>query len=89
MIKLFAAASVLTIGLAGHALAQGTITGAPAGEMPVTQAPPASPAAHPYQRHSVYRHHYPHMARHSTHRMPSRAAPMPEGGAAPQGGKQP
>jgi hypothetical protein len=82
MIKLFAAASVLTIGLAGHALAQGTITGAPAGKMPVTQAPPASTATRPYH------HHYRHMARHFTHRIPSRAAAAPNG-AAPQGGTQP
>lgn len=88
MIKIFVAASVLTVGLAGSALAQGTMTGAPAGKMPVTQAPPASTAMRPYHRHYVYRPRYHHMARHYTHGMPSRTA-TPQGGAAPQGGTQP
>jgi hypothetical protein len=39
MIKSLVAAAVLSIGLAGHALAQNTITGAPAGTAPATPAP--------------------------------------------------
>jgi hypothetical protein len=39
MIKSFVVAAALTIGLAGYAFAQNTITGAPAGTAPVTPAP--------------------------------------------------
>lgn len=64
MIKCFVAAAVLTFGLAGPALAQGTITGAPAGQIPETQANPASAGARThypiYRRHVVRRElHHP------------------------------
>jgi hypothetical protein len=39
MIKSLVAAAALTIGLAGYAFAQNTITGAPAGTTPETPAP--------------------------------------------------
>jgi hypothetical protein len=39
MIKSFIVAAALTIGLAGYAFAQNTITGAPAGTAPETPAP--------------------------------------------------
>ena len=39
MIKSLVAAAALTIGLAGYAVAQNTVTGAPAGTAPETPAP--------------------------------------------------
>jgi hypothetical protein len=39
MIKSFVVAAALTIGLAGYAFAQNTVTGAPAGTAPETPAP--------------------------------------------------
>jgi hypothetical protein len=43
MIKSLVAAAVLTIGLAGYASAQDTVTGAPAGTAPMTPAPGTHP----------------------------------------------
>jgi hypothetical protein len=60
MIKSFVAASVLTLALAGPALAQGTITGAPADNMPLTQTNPSeggAPTLAPHHRRHVYGGH--------------------------------
>ena len=70
MIKTLAAAAVLSLGLSGYALAQSTITGAPAGTAPETAEPmPVHPHHHP-QHH--YHHHHHHM-----HHMAPEAAPAP------------
>lgn len=59
MIKSLAAAAVLTIALAGYAVAQETVTGAPAGTAPVTAEP--APMHH-HHHHHHYHHHMHHMA---------------------------
>jgi hypothetical protein len=43
MLKSFVVAAALTIGLAGYAAAQNTVTGAPAGTAPETPAPGTHP----------------------------------------------
>jgi len=87
MFKTLVAASVLTLGLGGSALAQSTITGAPAGQIPETQEPPARTSMPRHHFHHVYRHHYYHVARHAMHRKaPPGTATTTPAGAAPQGG---
>ena len=68
MIKSLVTAAALTIGLAGYAFAQNTITGAPAGTAPETPAPipgmMAAPTgvahAHHVVHHHVVHHHVVH-----------------------------
>ena len=62
MIRSLAAAAVLSLGLTGYALAQATITGAPAGTAPVT--------AEPMQHHHHHHHHH-----HMHHEMAPAPAP--------------
>jgi hypothetical protein len=70
MIRTLAAAAVLSIGLGGYALAQSTVTGAPAGTAPET----AEPMHHVH--HHVHHHHHHHM--HHVTAAPARAsAPAP------------
>jgi hypothetical protein len=83
MIKSLVAAAALTIGLAGYAVAQNTVTGAPAGTAPETPAPgiPApipglmapAPAAAPSGSHKSRMRHQANMskerARASAHHM--------------------
>src|ERR1700677_3107792 len=64
MIKSLVVAAALTIGLAGYAVAQNTITGAPAGTAPETPAPGTplpipgvTPAPAPTGSHSSQRRH--------------------------------
>ncbi|HEY1888482.1 MAG TPA: hypothetical protein VGG86_20935 [Roseiarcus sp.] len=71
MIKTLAAAAVLSLGLSGYALAQSTITGAPAGTAPETAEPPA-PMMHHHHHH--HHHHYYH---HHMHHMAPEGAPAP------------
>jgi hypothetical protein len=71
MIKRLVTAAALTIGLAGYAFAQNTITGAPAGTAPETPAPgtpapipgmmPAPTESHMHH-HVVHHHVHHHMA---------------------------
>jgi hypothetical protein len=69
MIKTLAAAAVLSLGLAGYAVAQETTTGAPAGTAPMTAEPPMH--HHHHHHHHVYHHHH-----HMHHEMaPAPAAP--------------
>jgi hypothetical protein len=84
MIKSIVAAAVLTIGLAGYAVAQETTTGAPAGEAPMTQEPaPMAPHHHVVHHHVMHHvHHHVHHMAHHNHMM----APAPEAGAPPAGG---
>ncbi|HEY3624409.1 MAG TPA: hypothetical protein VGL12_18800 [Roseiarcus sp.] len=67
MIKSLVAAAVLSLGLTGYALAQSTITGAPAGTAPETAEPMAV-------HHHHHHHHYHH---HHMHHMAPEAAPAP------------
>ncbi len=67
MIKSILVVSVLSLASGGAALAQATITGAPAGQMPDTQEPYGSgaagmPHAHHMTRHAQRRHHMRHTA---------------------------
>jgi len=72
MIKSLVAASVITLAFGGTALAQATVTGAPAGEQPVTQEPNGSGAAGmPHHR----RHYSHHAQRHHMRHAPGSAAP--------------
>ena len=68
MIKTLAAAAVLSLGLSGYALAQSTITGAPAGTAPETAEPMPM---HHHHHHQSHHHHHHHM-----HAAPM-AAPAP------------
>jgi hypothetical protein len=61
MIKTIAAAAILSLGLSGYALAQSTITGAPAGTAPET-AEPMPVHHHHHHHHHHYYHHHHHMA---------------------------
>lgn len=63
MIKTLAVAAVLSLGIAGYAVAQETTTGAPAGTASVNHEPPV-----------VHRHHHHH---HHHHIAPSARAPAP------------
>jgi hypothetical protein len=74
MIKRLVTAAALTIGLAGYAFAQNTITGAPAGTAPETPAPgtpapipgmmpaPTGSRVHHHMHHHVHHHMHHHMA---------------------------
>ena len=70
MIKTLAAAAVLSLGLSGYALAQSTVTGAPAGTAPETAEP--MPVHHHH-----HHHHYVHHHHHHHHHMAPEAAPAP------------
>ena len=72
MIKRLVTAAALTIGLAGYAFAQNTITGAPAGTAPEAPAP-GTPAPIPgmmpaptesHMHHHVVHHHVHHHMHH-------------------------
>ena len=93
MIKSFAVAAALSIGLAGYAFAQNTITGAPAGTAPETPAPgtplpipgvgPATTAA-PSGSHRSQMRHRANTSRerarasaHHMHHMRHNPAPKP------------
>jgi hypothetical protein len=81
MIKSLVLAAAVTIGLASYAIAQETSPGAPAGNAPITQEPPApaAPAMHHHMHH--YHHHMHHYARHYHHPMHhnmATSAPAPE-----------
>lgn len=73
MIKTLAAAAVLSLGLAGYAMAQATVTGAPEGTAPET----AEPMHHHHHHH--HHHHY-----HHHHHMHHEMAPAPAPAAPPQ-----
>ena len=62
MIKTLAAAAVLSLGLAGYAMAQDT--------------PAAAPMAEPMHHHHHHHHHY-HHHHHHMHHMAPKAAPAP------------
>jgi hypothetical protein len=64
MVKIITAAAVLSLGLAGYAVAQETTTGAPAGTASVNHEPPV-----------VHHHHHHH--HHHIHHMAPEAAPAP------------
>jgi hypothetical protein len=66
MVKTLVAATVLTIGLSGYALAQDTAPGSPAGTKPMTPAPMM------HMHHPM--HHVHHRTMHPKHH--DRAAPM-------------
>jgi hypothetical protein len=72
MIKTLAAAAVLSLSLAGYAVAQETAPGSPAGTASVNAEPPA-----PMMHHHHHHHHYVH--HHHHHHM----APAPEAAPAP------
>ena len=55
MIKSFVVAAALTIGFAGYALAQDTVTGAPAGTAPMKPAPMTH--MHHHTHHHIHHHH--------------------------------
>jgi hypothetical protein len=71
MIKSLVIAAVVSLGLAGYAVAQETTTGAPAGTASVNHEPPG-PVGH-------HHHHYVHHHHHHHHHMASvpEAAPAP------------
>jgi hypothetical protein len=73
MIKTLAAAAVLSLGLAGYAVAQETAPGAPAGTASVNAEPP-TPMHHHHHHHYVHHHHHHH--HHMDHMAPE-AAPAP------------
>ena len=77
MIKSLAVAAALTIGLAGYAFAQNTITGAPAGTAPETPAP-GTPAPMGSEMHHHHHHHHHHHMHHH------KAAPMAAPAEAPK-----
>ena len=77
MVKTIVAASVVSLAFGGAALAQATITGAPAGQMPVTAEPHGSGA-----QGMPHAHHYRHHAQRHHHMRSS-------GGATPTGATQP
>jgi fatty acid desaturase len=56
MIKSLVVAAALTIGLAGYAFAQETVTGAPAGTASVNAEPPMM-----HMHHHMHHHHHHHM----------------------------
>jgi hypothetical protein len=59
MIKSIVVAAALTIGFAGYAVAQETVTGAPAGTASVNAEPPMH--HHHHHHHHHYHHHHHHM----------------------------
>ena len=73
MIKSLVIAAVVSLGLAGYAVAQETTTGAPAGTASVNHEPPG-PVGH--HHHHYFHHHHWH---HHHHHM----APAPEAAPAP------
>jgi hypothetical protein len=64
MIKSHVVAAVVSLGLAGYAVAQETTTGAPAGTASVNHEPPGpGPTMHRHHHHHyVHHHHHHHMA---------------------------
>jgi hypothetical protein len=85
MIKSLVAAAVLTIGLAGYASAQDTVTGAPAGTAPMTPAPGTHPPIPGMTgSHKSQMRHRANMSRerarasaHHMHHMRQKSAPKP------------
>jgi hypothetical protein len=87
MIKSLVVAAALTIGVAGYAFAQNTITGAPAGTAPETPAPGTPlpiPGVSPTGSHSSQMRHRANMSRerarasaHHMHHMRHNPAPKP------------
>jgi hypothetical protein len=73
MIKSLVVAAVVSLGLAGYAVAQETTTGAPAGTASVNHEPPGPVGRH---HHHYFHHHHWH---HHHHHM----APAPEAAPAP------
>jgi hypothetical protein len=57
VIKTLVTAAVLSLGLAGYAVAQETVTGAPAGTASVNAEPPM----HHHHHHHWHWHHHHHM----------------------------
>jgi hypothetical protein len=90
MIKSLVAAAALTIGLAGYAVAQNTVTGAPAGTAPETPAPgtpapipglmaPAPTGSHQSQmRHRANSKERARASAHHMHHMRHNPAPPPK-----------
>jgi hypothetical protein len=72
MIKTLAAAAVLSLGLTGYAVAQATVTGAPAGTAPETAEP------------VIHHHHHHHHHHHYMHHDMAAPAPAPAPGAPAQ-----
>jgi hypothetical protein len=84
MMKSLVLAAAVTIGLAGYAFAQNTVTGAPAGTAPETPAagtPLPIPGVTPTGSHKSQMRHRANMskerARASAHHMRHKAAPKP------------
>jgi hypothetical protein len=75
VIKTLVTAAVLSLGLGGYAFAQSTITGAPAGTVPVTAEP---------MSHHHHHHHHWHWHHHHHHMHEMAPAPVPAAPAAPQ-----
>jgi hypothetical protein len=73
MIKSLVVAAVVSLGLAGYAVAQETTTGAPAGTASVNHEPPG-PVEH-HHHHYIHHHHWHHHHHHM--------APAPEAAPAP------
>jgi len=73
MIKTLAAAAILSLGLAGYAVAQETAPGSPAGTASVNAEPPVE--HHHHHHHHWHHHHWHH---HHHHMAPAtEAAPAP------------
>jgi hypothetical protein len=70
MIKAIATAAVFSLGVAGHAFAQATVTSAPAGTAPET----AEPMVHHHHHH--YHHHHHHHSMMAPAPAPGPAAPQ-------------
>ena len=73
MIKTLAAAAVLSLGLAGYAVAQDT-TAAPPGAMAPATGETAAPMEHHHHHHH---HHHPWHHHHHMHHVAPEAAPAP------------
>jgi hypothetical protein len=61
MIQSLVVAAVVSLGLAGYAVAQETTTGAPAGTASVNHEPPGA-VVHHHHHHHPYVHHHHHAA---------------------------
>jgi hypothetical protein len=77
MIKSLVTAAALTIGLAGYASAQNTITGAPAGTAPETPAP-GTPAPIPGMMGAPKGSHMHHHMHHHVHHHVASPAEAPK-----------
>jgi hypothetical protein len=74
MIKTLAAAAILSLGLAGYAVAQETAPGSPAGTASVNAEPPTAGEHHHHHHHHYVHHHHHH---HHHHHAAPEAAPAP------------